>query len=142
MDVIIICKTCNKEFIFPKWQNRIYCSTKCYTISRLKPQTIFHCQYCGIGFVDEKRYKYRKFCSNQCKGKIHHKEWKPSYSSIRKRYEIRGLIKKCEKCGYNAHPEILGIHHIDENRRNNSKENLIVLCPNCHSLEHKKHISH
>lgn len=28
------------------------------------------------------------------------------------------------------------IHHIDEDRSNNSEDNLSVLCPNCHRLMH------
>lgn len=30
------------------------------------------------------------------------------------------------------------IHHIDENRENNSFDNLAPLCPNCHSLAHSE----
>ena len=30
----------------------------------------------------------------------------------------------------------LQIHHIDGNYKNNSEENLELLCPNCHSLTH------
>ena len=46
---------------------------------------------------------------------------------------------KCEICGWgetnkytNTIP--LEIHHMDGNYRNNSEENLQLLCPNCHSL--------
>jgi hypothetical protein len=35
----------------------------------------------------------------------------------------------CQHCGNN---DSLDIHHIDENPSNNSKSNLIVLCPSCH----------
>ena len=45
----------------------------------------------------------------------------------------RGI--KCEKCGYNK-TEILEIHHKDKNRNNNNLDNLILICPNCHSEEH------
>jgi hypothetical protein len=51
---------------------------------------------------------------------------------------LKLIIKHCEKCGYTEHPEILEIHHKDLNRRNNSRSNLTVLCPNCHRLTHKK----
>ncbi len=44
--------------------------------------------------------------------------------------------QKCERCGYNKHPEILIVHHIDRNRKNGVKENLELLCPNCHEEEH------
>lgn len=52
----------------------------------------------------------------------------------------RGLINQCNRCSYNETPKILGVHHKDHDRTNNLLENLEVLCPNCHSLEHMKHI--
>jgi hypothetical protein len=54
----------------------------------------------------------------------------------------RNLINQCNRCSYNKEPRILGVHHKDRNRDNNNISNLEVLCPNCHSLEHLKHISH
>jgi len=41
--------------------------------------------------------------------------------------------ERCEICGYN---KALEIHHINGNRKNNSEDNLIVLCRNCHWLIH------
>jgi len=43
---------------------------------------------------------------------------------------------KCNRCGYNKHPQILNAHHIDHNRENNSLENLELLCPTCHNEHH------
>lgn len=42
----------------------------------------------------------------------------------------------CERCNYSKHPEILEVHHKDRNRENNTIENLLVVCPNCHMEEH------
>ena len=46
---------------------------------------------------------------------------------------------KCEKCGninWCGGPIPLELHHINGNHYDNRLENLILLCPNCHSLEH------
>lgn len=43
---------------------------------------------------------------------------------------------QCEQCGvthWNNKPIALEVHHKDGNRTNNEKENLILLCPNCHA---------
>lgn len=43
---------------------------------------------------------------------------------------------KCECCGiseWQGKTIILQVHHIDGNRNNNVRDNLILLCPNCHS---------
>ena len=44
---------------------------------------------------------------------------------------------KCEKCGINqwlGNKITLQVHHIDGNNTNNIRNNLQLLCPNCHSL--------
>ena len=43
---------------------------------------------------------------------------------------------KCECCGiseWNNKPIKLQVHHIDGNHNNNVRNNLMILCPNCHS---------
>jgi len=47
---------------------------------------------------------------------------------------VRGI--GCMNCGFSKWPSILQFHHIDRNRKNDSLENLMVLCPNCHSALH------
>ncbi len=42
----------------------------------------------------------------------------------------------CQACG-DANDRSPDIHHIDENPRNNSRENLICLCSNCHRAVHR-----
>lgn len=62
----------------------------------------------------------------------HHKD------IIKREYILRFLNNKpkCEICGiedWNNQPIIFQIHHIDGDNKNNEKENLQLLCPNCHS---------
>ncbi|ACU07548.1 HNH nuclease [Flavobacteriaceae bacterium 3519-10] len=52
-------------------------------------------------------------------------------------YKIRSILQKeiksvCPFC-YNEDVEHFHVHHIDENPANNKIDNLLMLCPNCHS---------
>lgn len=97
--------------------------------------------------------KKKKFCNNQCQKEYQYKnyiiKWKNNeVNGIRgsyqtslhiKRYLMDKYHNKCARCGWgekntytNTIP--LEIEHIDGNYKNNSEKNLILLCPNCHSL--------
>ncbi len=59
-------------------------------------------------------------------------------TSCRKLRVMRWYNKKthCEKCGFvPVHPVQLDVDHIDGNHTNNSRENLMTLCANCHRLK-------
>jgi len=45
---------------------------------------------------------------------------------------------KCQMCGRDNSEMDLHIHHIDQNKHNNSAYNLITLCNSCHSNVHSK----
>lgn len=47
------------------------------------------------------------------------------------------MEKQCKICG-NTDERVLVTHHIDKNSKNNSTENLQILCANCHYIEHDK----
>lgn len=138
------CVICGTSFahIASRANKAKYCSRKCYYKGQSdKGKTEFECQHCHKKFNAPKSTN-RKFCSKQCVNKSSKKTWKPTFTTVRKALEARGQINKCEKCGYDEYPQILGVHHIDKNRKNNELSNLIVLCPICHSLAHMKHIAH
>lgn len=94
-----------------------------------------------------------KFCSSYCQKEFEYKEyigkWKSNLETgLRGDYQISMHIKKylfrkynnkCARCGWgetNVYTERipLEVEHIDGNYKNNKEENLILLCPNCHSL--------
>lgn len=58
------------------------------------------------------------------------------YDRLRKRI-ILEQNKKCNKCGLSewlGEKIIFELEHIDGNNKNNARNNLEALCPNCHSL--------
>lgn len=94
-----------------------------------------------------------KYCSNVCQKEFEYKlyinEWKNGIQSgLKGEYQISNHIKtylfnkygnKCARCGWGekniyTNKTPLEVEHIDGNYKNNNEENLILLCPNCHSL--------
>jgi hypothetical protein len=135
--------------------NAKYCSLSCSSKSKskrkeLKPNLV--CLYCNKSFYRCESKKLRSksglfFCCREHKDlaqKIengflevqpsHYGTGIGSHNYREKAFKAKG--KKCEKCGYSEHIEILQVHHKDRNRKNNELLNLEVLCPNCHMWTH------
>lgn len=109
------------------------------------------CPSCGKAI----QRKDKKFCNTQCfldfeykqyiekwkRGAVdgtRGKDWKSISNHIR-RYIFEKYDFKCAKCGWSEENPYtktlpLEIEHIDGDSTNNKEENLILLCPNCHSL--------
>jgi len=138
------CKFCNTEFFTRKDQEKKFCSHKCSSESRKKRLPV-KCDTCDSPFeIIPKRYnksKHKKFfCSKECKLKAHRVGGSIApehYGSVayRSLFESHELV--CSRCGYNEFDCGIDIHHKNENRNDNRKENLIPLCSPCHRALHK-----
>lgn len=138
------CLECGSVFshISSRANKAKYCGPECYHKAMHRKGSVqYKCVHCGTAFLDSPSTK-RKYCSKACVNKAHKSEWKPDFTTVRKNMMVRGMLTECVRCGYAEHPEILGVHHKDRNRKNNDLSNLEVLCPNCHSLEHNRHTPH
>ena len=142
---LINCEICREDFkvISCRKDTAKYCSRKCYYKSlHNRGSVVVRCACCKKSFRCAPS-QHRKFCSKSCVNKTIRTRFNPkSPGCALKAMKSRGLINKCGRCGYDKDVRILGIHHKDRNRRNNHLSNLEVLCPTCHSIEHRKHIVH
>jgi 5-methylcytosine-specific restriction endonuclease McrA len=123
-------------------------ATKSNVNRRRKPKNIVPCLVCG----DPVNYGGRLFCSLHCQQEWAYRQniqaWKdgklPGGSATQVAPYVRRFIfekynHKCARCGWHKLNEkdgksTLTVEHIDGNSRNTVEENLILLCPNCHSL--------
>lgn len=108
-----------------------------------------NCNGCGIP-IGGHNYKY---CSNRCQGEQRERRtierWLAGGTAVKgvtlqvkksvRKYLLQEAGYKCTKCRWGKkHPSdgksVLHIHHIDGDASNSAKDNLVVLCPNCHSI--------
>ena len=138
------CEMCGASFMVSsaRADTAKFCSNACKGKAYAgRGRTEFECQHCHKLFNAPKSTK-RKFCSRDCIGKASKLIWRPTFTAARNNIIRSGGLERCNRCGYSEHPEILGVHHKDRDHTNNTPDNLEVLCPICHSLEHKRHIAH
>jgi hypothetical protein len=146
------CKNCNnKEAIkYSKYTTGEFCSKTCSRIYSIKTRTAEENEVIGIRVSKSLKERYKKFpMTQETKDKIS-KSRSGKALGIKKSFEEVGYTtkrdrlfkergRKCEKCGWSEKNQFNGfipvqVDHIDGNNKNNKKENLIILCPNCHSL--------
>lgn len=140
-----------------------FCSHSCsatygnqHRKKEIEPKYCLNCnKEIPIGTLNSYQYKERKYCSLKCSNEYKYKQkikqWKDGEwdgTTGDRWIDISGSIKKyifekynnqCARCGWNEINPYTGtlpleIEHIDGDATNNKEENLILLCPNCHSL--------
>lgn len=88
------------------------------------------------------KYRYSKTCRNcySVSGKLN-PNYKHGRSHKNHNYlDFIGLYLKSPRCGLCDEDEVavLEVHHINRDTSDNSEDNLMLLCANCHKKEHYK----
>lgn len=140
----MVCEKCGLKPAKAGWR---FCSQSCqrsFVASKPRHATRNRvaktCETCGEPFeVPRYREPEARYCSNACYhvGKREslrgpaNPSWKGGVST---NYYLRIVTKdECADCGGRRG---LDVHHLDQNRSNNTRENLIVLCRSCHKKRH------
>lgn len=145
------CGRCEKEFyVKPSHQKLGYgkfCSKAC-SFASMRTGISVKCDGCGVAVYRTPKYikasksgKY--FCGKSCQTRWRnlefignrHANWQHGRGSYRKILKRSGTEPVCALCG-STDDRVLIVHHKDVNRKNNSLENLVWLCRNCHYLVH------
>lgn len=155
------CYWCDKPIYRAKLKFKrhkiFFCDHNCHIKSQkvdhgCKPQYIQDdkymekCIYCGNKLNS-------LYCNNKCQNNYNYlikvNKWKLGLiNGVRGKSGILNFIRRylfekhnssCQKCGWSVkniytNKIPLEIHHIDGDYTNNKENNLLLLCPNCHSL--------
>ncbi len=144
--MLTTCAICTKDIdIRPSkiHEEGNYCSRECYGKARtLKHAITRTCDYCGkdVTMPKSKRKADTCYCDKSCAAKAKtgskSSQWAGGLSSYRTN-GLRSHGAVCNRCGYDKYKQVLQVHHKDHDRSNNETDNLEVLCPTCHSVEHQ-----
>lgn len=115
----------------------VFCSLTCSAVSQRKETP---CIVCNKPILAQ---FHKKTCSRSCANinrtgiKYTGRAPKDKVKSQRalKVRLIAARGKVCERCGYDRY-KILQVHHKNRDRNNNKLDNLELICPNCHCIEH------
>ena len=123
------------------------CAAKVNNVARAKKR---YCLSCDIRLT---KYSQKKYCSVDCSRQGRTDEYISRWiqgleNGSDTSGELKNRIRKhlllaaggaCTKCGWSVPNPVTGkviltIDHIDGNWQNNHRDNLVVLCYNCHTL--------
>lgn len=150
------CLECSVEFVPKRNSEGKFCSRSCSakTNNRLFPKRYNssknrNCLNCEKPLIKSQK----KFCSRHCNsngvkqvniedwisGKVSGSKGNGTLRSCLRNYLVEKADNKCSKCDWGIPNPFIGkpiltIDHIDGNWMNNSYNNLVVLCYNCHTL--------
>jgi hypothetical protein len=138
------CAECGKEFTHvASDKDRRHCSAKC-GFKKEVPLVQLQCPHCKNMFFPRRQHRHvQQFCSRKCACTNRNFDRKLSLRSqgiyADSRDAKRALLREqaaCFRCGWSKYIEVLEIHHVDRDRKNNHIANLELICPNCHAVEH------
>ena len=123
---LVDCKVCNKRKEHHAKGMCYQCYKKKWRAPRVK------CKNC------ERTREHKAFgLCNTCHARLHHYDKTLAYNA-KKDFGLdlesfKRLTKECVSCKFT---KIVALHHIDLDKKNNTEENLVPLCPNCHRMIH------
>lgn len=146
-----VCTQCNTEYI-PRDYRQKFCSRSCAAThnnlngligKKQKGVDYGSCPGCETLFT-----RKQKYCSHECHSNHKLQRWLAgekfdskwgTLPDFARDYLLEQVDYRCPECGWDEINPVtkvspLEIDHIDGDSSNNDKNNLRVMCPNCHSL--------
>lgn len=151
------CLVCNKLMNIPIKSTKKYCSKVCSGLIK-RNRIKLECSNCNKKIIRTPALINKtNFCSKSCQDEYHrvrmkgkdNPRWEGGISNDEYPFEWNSKLKleiktrdnfTCCKCGLvkKSNNVKLDVHHIDKNKNNCNKDNLITLCHTCHMQYHSQ----
>lgn len=132
-------KTVKKASCWWDWMRELNVPTAGCNYRTLKSKAkLYNIDTSHFNYLYARTHNGKRIIKNRTNEEIFNDSTKIKRQTVKNAYIQRILNnnQRCEICGitnWNNKPIIFQIHHIDGNNNNNNLNNLILLCPNCHS---------
>jgi hypothetical protein len=134
-----LCVLCGESLPYENRKGR-FCSKSCAATfnNRGVVRHFTHSDLCSCGNAKKRHNKYCDECiaKRVYNPRLAFGELSNDKMRRKRLLELRG--NQCQGCGLSEwmeRPIPLELHHIDGDTDNNSQENLVLLCPNCHAIQ-------
>jgi intein/homing endonuclease len=151
----VSCLCCNKIMRIPKWSEKVCCSKKCSGLIKRNRKELV-CSNCNKAIERTPALTNNtNFCSKECQNEFHryrmkgknNPRWEGGITNEEYPFEWNSKVRKqikerdnytCCKCGLKKKGNNikLDVHHINKDKNNCNKDNLITLCHTCHMKYH------
>lgn len=136
--IMITCKNCEEETDNPR-----FCSNSCpATYNNSRRKRVRNTKNCKNENCNNEFFGQNSYC-RECIDKRIHLDARRVYNledaetdKTRKKILVKERGARCEECRrktWMGRDITLELHHIDGDSSNNNPDNLMIICPNCHS---------
>lgn len=136
--VVNKCRICGTEFVSKSspWKQQSFCSVRCRGLAR-RTRVNYVCAHCRGDFETHLyQSKRRRFCSRKCQRESEREKCLQGDTTHYRKTAYAHYQRRCCFCGFREYPGVLVVHHVDGDHSNNDPENLSVVCPTCHAIQH------
>jgi len=107
-------------------------------VKKVRPKEYRKCKHCNSEFLVKSDNLDKQCCSYSCSNKSKLR----GLAGVKTTYRSICFEHHQHKCCVCPETNVVAVHHMDGNHKNNTPSNLVPLCPTHHTYVHSKKLKH